>query len=283
MSALIDDLEIGPVTDIRAIINYRHAQGASARTVNYTYEPAPGAPCDRSEIDARTVTLHNARRCFALDLDRSGFELLRHDSTLGNRHAFSDAALVRAIDYPEVAHALKVRTGASKVLIFDHILRDDAAGADRVAWQGPALGVRADQAFGSVAERVSRHLPLEEAAWRLQRRFAIIHFWRPIGGRVLQSPLAVCDARTIEPEDLLADDPASADGTGETVALAFSPRHRWYWYPNQAPYEAMVCKIFDSATDAHARLTARTAFEDTATASDGSPLRSIELRALTFW
>ena len=281
MSAVIAELELDPVTDVEAVVNYTRSTGL--RPVNYAYQPPPGTPGNSGEIDARTVTLRDARRTFGLGLDRSGFELIRHRSTLGDWQAFRDAELVKAIDYPEIVDVIRTRTGASKVLIFDHTLRDSSAGSGQRPLREPVRRVHADQTFRSAAHRVMRHLPAEEALQRLQRRFAIINLWRPIGGRVLQAPLALCDARTIRAEDLIPSDLIYPDWTGETYAFAFSPRHRWYWFPRQAPHEATLLKIFDSAVNGRASLTAHTAFGDPTSVSGTPARRSIELRALVFW
>jgi hypothetical protein len=147
----------------------------------------------------------------------------------------------------------------------------------------PVRRVHDDQTFHSAPHRVSKHLPSEESAWRLQRRFAIINFWRPVGYRVLQAPLAICDARTIDPSDLLPSDLVYPDWTGETYAFTYNPRHRWFWFPRQTDSEATLLKIYDSAKDGRARLTAHTAFDDPTSPSDAPPRRSIELRALVFW
>jgi hypothetical protein len=135
----------------------------------------------------------------------------------------------------------------------------------------------------SARRRVARHLTADEAEWRLKRRFAIVNFWRPIGGPVLQTPLAVCDARTIEATDLLASDLVYPEWTGETYSVAFNPRHRWYWYPHQLPSEATLLKIYDSAIDGPARLTAHTAFDDPTSPPNAPSRRSVELRAMLFW
>ena len=127
------------------------------------------------------------------------------------------------------------------------------------------------------------HLPADEVEWRLRRRFAIINFWRPVTGPVLQTPLALCDARTIDPEDLIPSDLVYREWTGETYAMAYNPRHRWYWYPRQLPSEATLIKIYDSATNGPARLSAHTAFDDPSSASDAPARRSIEIRAIAFW
>jgi hypothetical protein len=213
----------------------------------------------------------------------SGFDLLAHRSTLTDWASFQDQQRVSTIDYPEVASAIRRYTRADKVVIFDHTLRDSTAEPGQAQLREPVRRVHDDQTLASAPQRVRRHLPPEEAAWRLQRRFAIVNFWRPVGGRVLRTPLAVCDARTIDPADLIPSDLVYPDWTGETYAIAFNPRHRWYWYPHQTPSEATLLKIYDSATDGPARLSAHSAFDDPASAADAPPRRSIELRSLIFW
>jgi hypothetical protein len=251
--------------------------------VNYTYDPPPGVPRSSGEIDARTVTIRSARQQRGLALDVSGFDLLAHRSTLTDWASFQDQQRVSTIDYPEVASAIRRYTRADKVVIFDHTLRDSTAEPGQAQLREPVRRVHDDQTLASAPQRVRRHLPPEEAAWRLQRRFAIVNFWRPVGGRVLRTPLAVCDARTIDPADLIPSDLVYPDWTGETYAIAFNPRHRWYWYPHQTPSEATLLKIYDSATDGPARLSAHSAFDDPASAADAPPRRSIELRSLIFW
>jgi hypothetical protein len=187
------------------------------------------------------------------------------------------------VDYPEVEAALKAHTGAEKVIIFDHTLRDSTAEPGRAALREPVRRVHDDQTQQSAPNRVRKHLSPEEAAWRMERRFAIVNFWRPVGGPVLQTPLAVCDARTLAPEDLIPSDLVYPDWTGETYAVAFNSAHRWYWFPHQLPSEATLLKVYDSATDGRARLTAHTAFDDPDTLPNSPPRRSIELRTLLFW
>jgi hypothetical protein len=283
MSIALKELEGSLLTDVETTLNY--TRRSAIRPVNYTYDPPEGVPRSSGEIDLRAVTVYDGRRTSGLGLDRSGFELIAHESSLGDWEAFKDAQIVKTVDYPEVAAALKRRTGASKVLIFDHTLRDTTAVPGRAALREPVRRVHDDQTLRSAPGRVQKHLPAEEAAWRLERRFAIINFWRPVGGRVQRAPLGICDARTIKTDDLIPSDLVYPDWTGETYAFAYSPRHRWHWYPQQSPHEATLLKVYDSATDGRARLTAHTAFDlpETPDVAAAPARRSIEARALVFW
>jgi hypothetical protein len=281
MSALIDESTVDQPTEVRAMLNYTRNSGV--RPVNYTFDPPPGLPRYSGEVDTRTVTIRNARRFRGLTLDVSGFETIWHRSTLTEWASFQDGERVKAIDYPEVAAALKSHTGADKIVIFDHTLRDSTIELGGAELREPVRRVHDDQTFDSAPRRVARHLAPDEAAWRLQRRFAIVNFWRPVGGPVLRTPLAMCDARSIESPDLIASDLVYRDWVGETYAIAFNPRHRWYWLPQQTPTEATLLKVYDSAQDGRARLSAHTAFDDPTSPPDAPPRRSIEIRSILFW
>jgi hypothetical protein len=281
MSAVIAESIVDQRTEVRAVLNYTRNNGV--RPVNYTFDPPAGVPRNSGEVDPRTVTIRNARGVRDLALDVSGFETIRHRSTLNDWESFQNSERVKAIDYPEVEAALKSHTGADKVVIFDHTLRDSTIELGGAALREPVRRVHDDQTFESAPRRVAKHLAPDEAAWRLERRFAIVNFWRPVGGPVLRTPLAICDARSIESPDLIPSDLVYRDWVGETYAIAFNPRHRWYWYPQQTPAEATLLKVYDSAEDGRARMTAHTAFDDPTSAPDAPPRRSIEIRSILFW
>jgi len=187
MSAVLDH-HSEATTAVRAVLHYTRRSGQRPR--NYTYEPPPGVPRNSGEVDEREVIIQDGRRVTDLGLDRSGFELLAHRSALRDWSEFQDAARVQARYYPEVQAALLAHTGADKVLVFDHTLRDSDAATGRAALREPVRRVHDDQTFESAPQRVHKHLDAAEAAQRLQRRFAIVNFWRPIGAPVGRAPLA---------------------------------------------------------------------------------------------
>lgn len=114
--------------------------------------------------------------------------------------------------------------------------------------------------------------------------------WRPIyadpRARLLAHPLALCDARSVAPADFIAAERRHPTRVGEIYQLAYNPAHRWTHFPAMSRDEALVFKVYDSATDGRARFTPHTAFAHPETPGDGSPgsLReSIELRCLAFF
>ncbi|MGE0797649.1 MAG: CmcJ/NvfI family oxidoreductase [Lautropia sp.] len=266
---------------VRASVNYLAPE--SPRPVSYTFEPPPGIPWTTGEYSPQRVTIHDGRPLAALgelSLDRSGFSQITHRSAVTD---FGDEAAIRAIYYPESAEVLRAATGAERVVIFDHTLRDSEKGSRATsALREPVRRVHNDQTPAASRRRVRDHLPADEAARRLEHRFAIINLWRPLA-TVEQLPLALCDARTIAPEDLVPSDLVYRDKVGETYSFRYNPAHRWYWFPRLRSDEALLLKIFDSHEDGTARLTAHTAFEHPDTPAEAPPRRSIELRALVFW
>ena len=65
-----------------------------------------------------------------------------------------------------------------------------------------------------------RDLLPDEADDLLKGRVQVINLWRPIKGPLQDSPLAVCDATTIEPGDLVPSDLVYAHRVGETYPSA---------------------------------------------------------------
>jgi hypothetical protein len=268
------------VTTIEAELNYLESNGE--RPVSYQYEPPPGVPKRSGVYRAHRVTISNARIApppGALSLDRNGFELHRRASALSD---FSDPAKIESVYYREADALLKEATGAKRVVVFDHTLRDGRVDRhDGV--REPVKYIHNDQTFVSGPRRVRDHLPRDEAEQLLKGRVAIVNLWRPIGETVQSSPLALCDSRSIALNDLVASDLVYPDKVGETYALVFNPRHRWYYFPNMTPDEYLLLKIYDSAGDGIARLTVHTAFDDPTSPADAPLRRSIELRALLFF
>ncbi|CAN5412447.1 CmcJ/NvfI family oxidoreductase [soil metagenome] len=266
---------------VHAELNYL-APGV-ARPVSYTFPPPAGTPWNTGVLGPRRVAIHDGRALAAvgeLSLDRSGFALVAHQSALTD---FSDDAAIRDAYYAESAELLRNATGAEKVVVFDHTLRDSAKGTRATSeLREPVLRIHNDQTFVSAPRRVRDHLPPEEASERLARRFAIVNLWRPLA-TVEQLPLALCDARSIAPGDLVPSDLVYPDKVGEIYSVLHNPAHRWYWFPRMRPDEALLLKIYDSNEDGTARLTAHTAFVAPDTDSQAPPRRSIELRALVFW
>ena len=245
----------------------------------YAYDSPPGHPKTNVTLVPRPVVVHDARELNpAPTVDREGFALVRQRSRVEH---FYDEDQVRGVYYPECARLLSDLTGAPRVVVFDHIVRN-AARTNEKGIKLPATAVHNDYTASSGPQRLRDLLPTE-AAELLHHRFAIINVWRPLRGPVLDSPLGVCDARSITPGDLVPNARIYPDRRGEIQAVKFNSAHRWYYFSAMQPEEALLLKCYDSAGDGRARFTAHSAFLDPAAPPDSAPRESIETRALVLF
>jgi hypothetical protein len=112
--------------------------------------------------------------------------------------------------------------------------------------------------------------------------------WRPIVGPVWDNPLAVCEAGSVAPEDLVAteihhfgeDDLTTARHIGEIYSVLYNPAHRWFYISQMQPNEVLLLKCYDSRKSGHARFMPHTGFENPACPSVFVPRESIEARTL---
>jgi len=214
-------------------------------------------------------------------VDVTGFEFVDHKSAVTD---FFDADQLKAVYYPEIEALIKERTGAARVVIFDHTLRsgdEDTRNEKKI--REPVLSVHNDYTEWSGPQRVRDLLPEDEAEDLLKRRFAIVQVWRPIRNPIQSNPLAICDARTLSTDNLIASERRFPDRVGETYRISYDPSQRWFYFPNMNRDEALVFKVFESATDGRARFTPHTSFVDPTTPAGAPPRESIEMRALVFF
>jgi hypothetical protein len=268
------------LTALRSVeADFNYILPSPEKPIVYMYEPPPGVPARTGRLEQRRRTVADARPLAAqLSVDVEGFCLRSHRTAVRD---FLDAAAVTSVYYPEVARLAQAVTDAARVWVFDHTLRASTPEDSRVGpIRAPVRAAHCDYTLTSGPQRVHDLLPPDEAARVLAHRFAIVNIWQPLKGPVQEAPLAVCDARTVAPQDLIGTDMHYRDRTGETYALAFNAAHRWHYIPQMRADEAMLMKTYDSATDGRARFTPHSAFDDP-TAPPGAPRReSIETRML---
>jgi hypothetical protein len=273
-------LEQGVAPDtIKATVNYLLCTGE----MPFTYSGGPGSTEVRrgGQSDPREVAIHNGRpHAAGFKLDREGFRFVRHDTKVRD---FLDEEEVRRLYYPEMESLVKAESGAARVVVFDHTLRT-ADEEDREARKirEPVQRVHNDYTEWSAPQRVRDLLP-DEADVLIRRRFAIVQVWRPIRHPVESFPLAICDARSMSPADLVVSERRYPNRVGQTYAITYNPRHLWYFFPRMRREEAIVFKVYDSEKDGRARWTAHTAFDDPTSPPQARPRESIEIRTLAFF
>jgi hypothetical protein len=178
---------------------------------------------------------------------------------------------------------VKEATGAVRVVAFDHNVRNLPMAKRKVnGVREPVKFAHNDYTIKSGPQRVRDLFP-SEADELLKHRFAVINVWRPISGPVQESPIAVCDARSIAQSDWVESDLKYRDRTGEVYSITFNPAHRWFYFPQMQRDEAILLKCYDSKDDGRARFTAHSAFDDPTSPPNAPARESIETRTLVFF
>ncbi|MCW3835661.1 CmcJ/NvfI family oxidoreductase [Sphingomonas canadensis] len=216
-------------------------------------------------------------------LDRQGFVLVRHVSAVTD---FADAAAVAATHPDEIAGLLRRLTGADHVRVTGNgalrfAERSDLSGA--LDNSRPARFAHVDISDATAVQFSGRSAP----EGRRIRRVAHYNVWRAISPPPQDVPLALCDARSVAPEDLIAADaifdrPGHPDWSFEGLVVAHNPAHRWHWFSDLDRDQAVVFKTWDS-DPAAAHCVPHVAFDNPDCPADAPPRASIEMRAIAYW
>jgi hypothetical protein len=252
----------------------------------YNYRPGPDDPDLSGEYqqpeyrnyDVEIADIRNADQTFSLD--KQGLALVPVDTALSD---YYDEEQVRAVYLPEMEALVKNITGAARVVAFDYNVRCESYSEQKKYMaRKPVRFAHNDYTNASGPQRV-RDLMGDAADELLKKRFAVINVWKPIVGPVLRTPLAVCDASTMEQGDFIDTALLYRDRTGQIQMVAHRPRHRWYYVSSMEANEALLLKCYDSEQDGRARFTAHSAFDDPNTPDDAPDRQSIEVRTLAFF
>jgi hypothetical protein len=278
MEASIQELTDAEIKVVNARLNY--LAGATPKPLNYAYDPLC-VPMRSGKYLEQNIAVRNGRKQRSkFSLDTNGFVLTEHETAVKD---FYDSDEVKSVYYPEVERLLKGLTGAERVVVFDHIVRNPVlAEKGEKGARAPAKLVHNDYTFKSAPRRVRDLLP-EEADRLLKNRFAEINVWRAIRGPVERSPLALCDASSLGAEEIVPIDLVYRDHVGEIYGFLYNPKHRWFYFPRMTRNEAILLKCYDFMDDGRARFTAHTSFDDPNSPPNAAPRESIEARALVFW
>ena len=249
--------------------------------VNETFGPNNIRRRRTGAQNPQPMSVHDGRAIAGeLDLERNGFVLVEHETAMKN---FFDAEELKAVYFPEVARLIAQTSGASKVVIFDHTLRSgDEEEREAKLIREPVLSAHNDYTEWSGPQRV-REIMGDEAEGLLKRRFAIIQVWRAINKPIESNPLAIADAASVVPEDLMVAERRYPNRVGQTYRLKHNPKHRWFYFPRMKRDEAIVFKVYDSEKDGRARFTPHTSFDDPTSPPGAAPRQSIEVRAFAFF
>ncbi len=241
---------------------------------------------DHLVLEPCRVAIADARQADpAPSLDREGFTLVPHKSAVTD---FEDEEQTAGLYAREAAELIRAVTGADHVVARGTVLRfSQQQNRDAYVNSLPAGFVHMDVSHESFAQFAAMGLgdhPEKDAL--LAGRYIGFNIWRVLTPPPQDLPLAVCAANSVTEADRVTGE-ARVDGVdieefrfGSSLYRP-SPRHRWYYYRDMSPDEALIFKQFDTAAPDMVGVP-HVAFADSS-ATDPIPRASAEIRAFAYW
>lgn len=270
------------------VANIGYLKESNGNPYTYMYDPPAGIERQNCEFELVQMPIRDARQlAFLPSVDVEGFSLWDAPSMVSD---FRDDQEIIAKYYAEMTELVREATGATSVIVFDHQIRQREAGRPPLSFgragdgSNPGAVGRVHVDYSEETGQKRLNLVLKDAMrCNSVERFSILNVWRSIKGPVLDTPLAVCDARTVGVGDLEPCEIRYQERSGKIYLVRHSNRHHWYYYPAMDRNEALVFKQYDSLINSVSRFTPHAAF-DHPEATDSTPLReSIEVRCLAIF
>lgn len=267
---------------------------------------APGVEHNTGRYETHPVLIRDGRAIadhFTLDVH--GFVLARYSSGVRD---FYDKAQVDRLYSDEVAGIVRSLTGATRVVtqgwmvrtsgdLSKHHQRQVVGYTHKGGVQPPAGEAHVDFT-PERAETLARALYEKNfPGGKGYSRFVASSLWRCFSPPPQDCPLALCDARSVAPDEgvpntlFIVDELPTQEamlGTmpNEDTALAaaifrYNPAHRWWYFSNMTRDEVVMIKFHDSDRSRALR-TPHTAFRDSSF-PDARPRESIEVRSVAYF
>lgn len=253
---------------------------------------APGKELNTGVYAPYEVTIRNARLAGPFSLDEHGFCLAQHVTqiTAWQQNYTADSPYAS-----EVREAVRHLTGADLVIPMGGMMRDSGETSDTV--QPPAAEAHVDftrRSAERIADRLYRRDRPDGGGYR---RFLAFSFWRALSAPPQDTPLALCEGRSVRDEEgspntkvdvaeiptgdaLFAPIEGEEDMTAATI-FHHSPGHRWWYFPDMTPDEVVLIKFYDSDHSTAWRCP-HTAFRDHSR-PDVQRRRSMEFRGIAYF
>ncbi|MEZ5893342.1 MAG: CmcJ/NvfI family oxidoreductase [Parvularculaceae bacterium] len=236
---------------------------------------------DSLNLDPRVVDIVDGRR-HPPSLDREGFALVSHRSNVKD---FRDPQYHNL--HKREIEALVVRlTGADMAVVNSPgVLRFGEKSPESGALNNsrPARFIHIDINDETAAQFCEASAPADKKV----KRCAQYNIWRVLTPPPQDVPLAICDARSLAPEDLIEADAifdmkGRPDWSFTALLVKASPRHRWVWFPDMTIDDVIVF-ITNDSDPSRPHHTPHSAFNNPLCPADAAPRASIEMRAVAYW
>ena len=260
---------------VKAEINYASPMAARPRF------HANDQSRDILNLDPRTVEIVDGRQT-PPSLDHEGFALVSHCSEVPD---FRDPKF-HDLHKREIEKLIVKITGADMAIVNSPgVLRfgEKSSESGQLNNSRPARFIHIDINDETAAQFAESSVP----EGRQVSRTAQYNVWRVLTPPPQDVPLTICDARTLSPDDLIEADAifdmkGQPDWSFTALLVKHSPRHRWVWFPDMTPDEALVF-IMNDNDPSKPHHVPHSAFNNPLCPPDTPPRASIEMRAIAYW
>lgn len=262
-----------------------------------TYCRAPLNYVGDEDFSSVEVAIRNGRKA-KTGLATTGFELRHQPSSVSD---WSDPDEVAEVHHPEITKMVIDDLSCDAVIFYPSVVRGPSAAASGSDDSDSINVVHSDYTeryqamlrtpghpYISILKPSMNAAKITSADLANASRVVTFTLWRNIGDPAPDRPLALCDTRTVERDELrsqLVEEYGGVPAQFESflVSAPSDPKqHKWFTYPEMTADELVVFRAYDSdlANQGKRFWTPHTSFLDPNVGDDAPARESVELRAL---
>jgi hypothetical protein len=222
-------------------------------------------------------------------LGAEGFVLMQHETAVVD---FFDMEERRRVYLPELEQLIVGLTGARKAIALgSSVVRrsERSVGFGASGTTVPGRFVHCDYSPNPEGSRywLDRAMSVTEAARHARQRYAIYNVWRVLSEPPQDTPLALCDLRSLSPGDHVCcdcvnDPPDAPEQRFELSLYRFNPNQRWVYFSGMNRAEVLVFSGYDSESGWSGGVP-HAAFDDPTCRPDAPARESIDERVMAFF
>ncbi|KAH8820809.1 methyltransferase [Xylogone sp. PMI_703] len=252
------------------------------------YTPEDGFPQTNVKRTLHGLQFHNMRLEKNLQYEKCGFKVANLESQM-TYEDYNDNEKIETIHQREVEACVREALNASSADVLDYVVRRrheswPIATGNTYSSQQPASAAHIDHTYDAGCKIIRDTYP-DQAERLLEGRWQCVNVWHPLQGPLVDWPLAMCDAETVDFEhDTMSGDVVDRDAVFENTQVHYNPAQKWYYLPNQLPSELLIFKNADSESISGASPgVPHASFDNPLTKESDLRRESIELRVLVRW
>ncbi|KAK3364553.1 hypothetical protein B0T25DRAFT_598826 [Lasiosphaeria hispida] len=146
-------------------------------------------------------------------------------------------------------------------------------------WKSPLFRVHCDASENTHQQRMPMYFP-DDFDRLMKGRVRLVSVWRTLSTHVQDTPLALCDARTVNREDLVPMDIVYPHFADEVYEVRHNKSHRWFYNKQMKTGDVAIFKLHD--THSKETVCPHTAFVNPEVPENTPPRTSIEVKMMVF-